>query len=219
MTTIKTDFRPISNAGIHRVIGKLYSRKNHAHIPWESQLERDFFLTCEYARWVTAYQAQAEPVYLWVNGERRRYTGDARLQLAKVNRADPSRCVVEVKTDEDYARPEVRELLDAAELHHTSEDCRFEVFLASRIRVGFRIPNLRALYRYAGVWVSEEVRGIVSTLITDASEPTVGWVADRLKRHGITVEPLFSLMFHGDVDFELEKEPLSYDTLLTWSPR
>lgn len=219
MTTLKTDFRPIRNAGIHRIIGQLYSQKNRAFVQWESQIERDFFLTCEHAHYIKSYRAQAAPVELWVEGKRRAYTADARLELVKVNRADPAQGIVEVKPDQEYAKPAVRALLDAAELYYSREGYRFDVILESEIRIGYRIENLRALYRYAGAWVTQEVRRIIATLITDAPEPTVGWVVERLNRHCIPNESLFSLMFHGDIDFELDKYPLSYDTLLTWAGR
>ena len=103
MARLKTATRTLHNAGVRRVIGLFPSHKNQRMVPWESQIERDFFYDCEFRKDVVRYEAQPREFTYWLEGRSALYTPDAELILT-----DGTIAYCETKPQEKADAPELQ---------------------------------------------------------------------------------------------------------------
>jgi hypothetical protein len=211
MTKLVTTTRTISNAGIHRMVGRFYSVKNKCSVAWESWLERDFMLLSEYDWAVEHYVEQPEQVVLWLDGVAHRYTPDVRLVLY-----DGTIRVVEVKTERALNDPFTALKLAAAETYYIAAGYLFQVVTEAYIRANHRLSNIKLLYRYASVSPSPaEVRRVAAFLDRPSPQP-LGDIVANAHRASVNPAVLFHLMFRQRIAFDIDDTPLSPATLLSW---
>lgn len=211
MTKLVTTTRTISNAGIHRMVGRFNSVKNKCSVAWESWLERDFMLLSEYDRAVEHYVEQPEQVVLWLDGVAHRYTPDVRQVLY-----DGTIRFVEVKTEQALNNPSTALKLAAAEAHYMADGYLFQVATETYIRAGHRLSNIKLLYRYASLSPSSaEIRCMAAFLDRPSPQPLSDIVA-KARKASVNLSVLFHLMFKQRIAFDVDDSPISPATLLSW---
>lgn len=211
MTKLVTATRTISNAGIHRMVGRFYSVKNRCSVAWESWLERDFMLVSEYDQTVERYVEQPEQVVLWIDGVAHRYTPDMRLVLS-----DGTLRIVEVKPEQALRDPLTAIKLATAESHYIAAGYLFQTVTETDIRVGHRLGNVKVLYRYASLSPSPSEITRITALLHGRPPQLLGDIAAEARRAGVNPAVLFHLMFKQLVAFDVDDVPLSSNTLLSW---
>lgn len=214
MTRLKTPARVIANGAPSRIVGLTFSIKNGgAHLAFESLLESDYHLVLEHDPRVVGYQVQPRTDRFFVDGVLRTYTPDVQIAL----RVGATR-LVEVKADGALARNRaLAEVLAAAEAHYALEGIDFAVVFASEFRVGARISNLRALYRYADFGIDSRLDERARQLLGPFGRSSVAELAARLRDVG-HLRAVYALLFRGRLHFPLDAAPISSTTELSWGP-
>lgn len=143
-----------------RVVGGFLSMKMLSTLPWESQIERDYFYYLEFNHDVRAFTAQPRCLNLLVDGLPRRHFPDLLVQyhngISEYH---------EVKTDRDANALENLALFDAARLRCAEDSIGYRVVPESEIRQQPRLINCQTLmhHRRKTVAFEDEFR-IVSAL-------------------------------------------------------
>jgi hypothetical protein len=120
------------------------SKKMEAMIPWESTLERDAFFLFEMATSVVRYYAQPEKIQFLLNGTKRNYFPDAKLELS-----DGSFVFVEIKPRARLNKPKVRERMAAISKYYASRPhTKFVIMDEHDIRAQPKLKNLKLLASY-----------------------------------------------------------------------
>ncbi|MBI5641157.1 MAG: TnsA endonuclease N-terminal domain-containing protein [Nitrospirae bacterium] len=133
--------------GIRTLTADFYSFKNRCHVPCESLLERDFYLTLEFKKEVLSYKAQ--PVRIHKKGRKKSIYPDSLVTFTPQSGCRP--LLVEVKDSQDLDDPE-----KATEIKLKAASCReyaenqgwdFQLVTDKDIR-GVRLDNYKFLYKY-----------------------------------------------------------------------
>jgi hypothetical protein len=143
-----------------RVVGGFLSVKMQSTLPWESQIERDYFYCLEFNHDVRAFAAQPSCLNLLVDGLPRRHFPDLLVQYHS-----GATEYHEVKTDRDAVAPENLALFEAARLHCAQASIVYRVVPESEIRQQPRLANCQTLmhHRRKTVNLEDELK-IVSAL-------------------------------------------------------
>ncbi len=202
--SLKTETRDITNAGHHKVIGQFPSRKTGKMIPWESQIERDFLYLAEHDPQVASIEAQPERIKIHIGAVAHRYTPDYLLRLR-----DGRLEFKEVKPATALADAGMRARLDAATLQYALRGDRLSIALDTDLRTGYRLANVRTLYRYA--WLT----------LTRAETRQLGEFAERLcpcdlaeliaalATQGMSHVVAYHAMYFGFMSFDIESAPIT----------
>jgi hypothetical protein len=126
-----------------RVVGYFLSLKMKCALPWESQIERDYFYCLELDQEVQAYHAQPTCLTLLVGGEIRRHFPDLLVQYRNGQIE-----YQEVKTDRDAAAPEKQALFNAARLEFAKASAGYQVVTEAQIRRQPRLSNCQNLIHH-----------------------------------------------------------------------
>lgn len=143
-----------------RVVGGFLSVKMQSTLPWESQIERDYFYCLEFNHDVRAFAAQPTCLNLLVDGRPRRHFPDVLVQYH--NGVSEYH---EIKTDRDAVAPENLALFEAARIHCAQDSIGYRVVPESTIRLQPRLTNCQTLmhHRRKSVNLDDELQ-IVSAL-------------------------------------------------------
>jgi hypothetical protein len=207
----ETATRPISNAGLHKIIGEIPSRKGGVMLPYESQLERDYIYLCEYDPAVASIVPQPETVTIWIDAVAHQYTPDYRVVFD-----DGEICIAEVKPDDRLADPEVRMRLHAAGLYYAEKGIDYRVVLKSELKRTRKIPNIRRLYRYARLQPTQRELQVFHAVGEKLRSCSLLDFGKALVSAGGAPEILYHAMFHQWIDFDIDSELLNPATRLTW---
>lgn len=210
---LKTESRPISNAGNRKVIGQTPSRKRGAMVPWESSLERDFIYLCEYEPTITSIESQPEKIRIWIDGVAHIYHADYRIYFD-----DGEMRVVEVKPDSKLADPEMRARLHAAGLYYAERGIDYQVVRESDLRTTYKIPNIRRLYRYARLQPTRQETAVLDAVGAKVGTGTLADFGNALELAGVSRQILYHAMFHQRVAFDIESALIGLMTPVTWRP-
>jgi TnsA endonuclease N terminal len=135
--------RRVSNWG-GNIIGAFPSLKNGCLVKYESTIERDFLFFLEYEYTVQRYEMQPLVISeIGPDGKSHRYTPDVLVERTS------GRTLVECKPaaliDEDRTKRQIA----LGQMWADSNNCDFVVITDKDLRTGFRLANLKYLWRYA----------------------------------------------------------------------
>jgi len=122
------------------VRGYLSSWKMQEMIVWESVLERDAILMCEFSRDIKRYWAQPEKIYYYQNNKLRYCYPDFRIETL-----DGRWTHIEVKPASKLRNPILLSKLQAIKEHHDKINIGYEVHDESTLRSEPRLTNLKLL--------------------------------------------------------------------------
>ncbi|WP_341914038.1 TnsA endonuclease N-terminal domain-containing protein [Ferrovibrio terrae] len=183
-----------------RVVGYFQSGKMQCALPWESQIERDYFYCLEFDPYVATFIAQPTCFNLLVDGQPRKHFPDLLVQYV-----DGSRAFHEVKPDRDALAQEKQPLYEAARRHCAIIETSYHVIAESHIRQQPRLRNCQTLLHYRRRLVSlDDELAIVSALFA-------GPVAFETLRHVLDEKPdvdavILCLAATGKICFPLDTE-------------
>ena len=206
MARLKTATRTLHNAGVRRVIGLFPSHKNQRMVPWESQIERDFFYDCEFRKDVVRYEAQPREFTYWLEGRSALYTPDAELILT-----DGTIAYCETKPQEKADAPELQAKWQAIATALTKEGFAFWMVRDTDLRRGHRAQNLRLLYRYVAWPGSEQVAKAVG-LHLPRGTLAVEQVIRQFRALGLDAGCVYHALFTKNLECDLESAPINIHT-------
>ena len=212
MARLRTSTRTLHNAGIRRVIGHIYSHKNGRAVPWESQLERDFYYECEFRTDIRAYRPQPRQLTFWFDGRSALYTPDA-----EVTFDDGTIWYCETKPSAKVVKDDMRQRLRAIERAVSEQGYSFWLVTDTDLRRGHRPHNLRLLYRYV-VWPREEdaAAAVAETMMPGTLSP-IADVATAFRDWALDVGHVYQALFKQTLHCELEADPINPQTMV-WRP-
>ena len=122
------------------VRGYFPSRKMQQMIAWESTLERDAILMCEFSKRVKRYWAQPAKIYFYQNNEQKHCYPDLRIETP-----DEQWIHIEVKPAAKLQNPVLQNRLQAIKEHHEKIGIGYEIHDESILRVEPRLTNYKLL--------------------------------------------------------------------------
>ena len=160
MARVKTRTRTISNAGQRRTLVCVASRKAIGELPTESLVEFDGLIELIADHDIATIQVQPQTFEIDVNGRICRYTPDVQYV-----RRDGTVGYREFKEDLANLPPELTSKLDAAARFFRRQGYEFSIRTADEIRSGFKIRNLKLLYRYQQWPVNGSLKAVLSEFL------------------------------------------------------
>ncbi len=190
------------------VRGYFPSWKMKMMIVWESILERDAILMCEFSRYIRRYWAQPEKIYFYQNDIQKYCYPDFRIEAL-----DGSWTHIEVKPASKLKDPILQSRLQAIKAHHKNISIGYEVHDESILRVEPRLTNLKLLAYHlpplnADLGVNNDALEKLSMLYPKTVGGAVAILGD--------VQIVYRLLALGHYDFDIDL-PINNDTLI--SPR
>jgi len=136
--------------GAGSLTGYFYSVLNKRLIPFESLLERDFFLTLEFASNISSYDSQPLEIVRRVGKTDRKYYPDCLIQHTIAS--TKPHLLVEVKHSKDLENPKkkdaILERMTISEQYAAEQGWDFKM-VTDRDICGARLENFRFLYKYS----------------------------------------------------------------------
>lgn len=200
--------RKVSNRG-GNIIGKFPSFKMKRAIQFESTLERDYLYLLDYAADVTFFEEQPLLVEYQHDGKARRYTPDFHIVQCGRNILAECKPAALVNTDENQRKfAAARQLCDA-------RGWEFKIVTDAELRSGFRLSNVKLLWRYAGYAVRPEMKGRIHALVQSAPTPlTIGQIQAVFPQPAVALVCLMHMAFHHEVAISLDNEMISACSLV-----
>ena len=187
-----------------RVVGYHASQKMCCLVPWESQIERDYFEWLEIDPNVIQFYAQ--PQTFNFNGLR--YTPDA---LVITHQGD---FFAEVKPDKVLECPEDMGRLSDIERELTSIGRYFQLVLERDVRAEHLRTNVVALNRYTRRQLTDDQLALIETTLADQALP----IFQVIQEANVTESIVFHCVAQGFLLADLTKE-IDLDTVVTFNPR
>jgi hypothetical protein len=158
------------------VTGLLPSEKNGRSLAFESTLELDFLLLCEFDPNVASYEEQPVRIdYVDENRRARHYTPDAlvtyRDDVIPAKWLRPMLCEVKYRADLKNDWPVLRRKMRAAQQYAKSRDWEFRVVTEWEIRTPY-LTNARFLLPYRSRPSDEALEGLLLDWIHELRETT-----------------------------------------------
>ena len=179
------------------------------HVPWESQLELDFLRLMEVDNSVTAFYAQPEICHYQLKGKEHRYFPDLR-----VERADRSVRMVEIKFQEKADTPENKERFALIEALYAERGISFEVVTETVIRRQPRLANAKLLLEAREFTPSERLCLRVAEAFAVRRPATLGDLEAVLGFSPARRGELYAMAMCGYFDIDIENAPLSANSLI-----
>jgi hypothetical protein len=190
------------------VRGYFPTRTMQQMIAWESTLERDAILMCEFSKRVTRYWAQPAKIYFYQNNEQKHCFPDLRIETPGGQLIH-----IEVKPAEKLKNPILRNRLQAIKEHHEKIGIGYEVHDESVIRVEPRLTNLKLLAYHLPPFNADLSRNIDSLEKLSLLNPqTVGGAIAILG----DAQMVYQLLALGHYNFDIDL-PISIETMITIS--
>ena len=193
-----------------RMVGVFRSIKANGYLHWESQLEKDFFRLLEVDSSVVFYAVQPEVLTYELNGKRREYTPDARVEY-RCGRTE----FVEVKYEDTAAKPKYQELFRIAKRAYEERDCGFRVMTEKDIRQEPLLENAKYLLDHRINRPSERFKSRVADVFNTKRPATLGELREAVGLPAGDLGDLLGLILRGYFDIDLLSSPVSEDTRIT----
>lgn len=139
-----------------RATGTFDSRKAKSPLAWESALERDALLICEYDDNVIELRTQPYEVEIDTKPRRSRTYPDFAVLLS-----DKSRKIIQVKSDYDLRKPEVEQRLLRDQMIFEGLGWTYEVWRESYVRSHPILENAKLLHYFRKHSATPELRKLV----------------------------------------------------------
>lgn len=188
------------------VRGYFPSWKMKTMIVWESVLERDAILMCEFSSYVRRYWAQPEKIYFYQNDIQKYCYPDFRIEAPNGRWTH-----IEVKPASKLKDPILQSRLQAIKAHHEKIDIGYEIHDESILRVEPRLTNLKLL-AYHLPHLNADLSGNNDLLekLSLLNPQTVGGAAAILG----DIRAVYQLLALGHYDLDINL-PITNDTLIT----
>lgn len=185
------------------VRGHFPSRKMKQMISWESILERDAILMCEFSNRVKKYWAQPAKIYFYHNNEQKHCYPDLRIETP-----DGRWIHIEVKPAAKLKDPILQSRLQAIKSHHEKINIGYEIHDESILRAEPRLTNLKLL-AYHLPHLNADLSGNSDVLekLSILSPQTVGGAVAILG----DIQIVYQLLALGHYDFDIDL-PITNDT-------
>jgi hypothetical protein len=195
-----------------RVVGYFASAKNDALIPWESQIERDYFRLLEADPKVSSFRAQPERLHYVLEGRRRTYVPDVEVRTADRVYID------EVKTDADAEDAENRTLFEQFAGIYAGRGYAYRVVVESVIRRQPRLANAEKLLKYRRHRPPADLQWRLERVFAGGSGFPLGRAVIEAERHGDGLPGIAVLLLRGVLTLDIDR-PLGVGTELQFSRR
>jgi hypothetical protein len=191
--------RRVSTRSKKRVAGYFPTRKSGHMVPWESELERDYFYLLESDPDVAGFAVQPEEMELIIDQRLRIHFPDI-LVVAKTG----ERWIADVKAD-----PDVKELEESGIAAATAKICLqrgygYKIIRASFIREQPRLGNSKLIARHRGDQVPDELLFRAQSALANAPRSA----SQMTEALGLAVPYAFGVLLHlaaiGAVDVNRE---------------
>lgn len=162
--------------------GYFYSVLNQKHVPFESLLERDYFLSLEFDPDIMSYDSQPVEIVKRENKYLRKYYPDCLIQHTACS-GKPS-LLVEVKHSKDLENPkkadDIRQRISISEDYAAEQGWGFKLITDKDI-CGTLLENHRFLYKYSDPPAAlSSYRMMICNMLRANSQASAADIADAL---------------------------------------
>jgi hypothetical protein len=188
--------------------GRFASRKMGRAIDFESPVERDFLFLAEYDRQVVGIWEQPLKVTVELDSKWRNKYPDFKLLMRNGDIR-----IHEIKPKTEADKPENQTMFSVLEEHLAEVGIGYYVSLDTDIRKEPRLPNIKALARYALIEPKPEDLLWLQLLMDEAATVTIGDLTEGRPGRLLSKPAVYGLMFRGDLEIDIDL-PLSDETFL-----
>lgn len=192
--------RTPKNTGTLKNIGKFPSLKNKTTIWFESHLERDFIYLIEFDKKIVKYCEQPFKVNYHIDKKSHFYTPD--FLLSQENKKQ----VIEVKPHSKTEKEEFKSFSNLITEYLAGQGYEYLVVTDQTIRIQPRLSNIKLLWYYARIPITNRHQVLVHELFCKFKEISFADFSSFLSQINEPRELVFSLLFHGYLVIDIDKQ-------------
>ena len=193
--------RKITNKGGRKIVGMFASTKMKNLVPWESQIERDYCYFLEYDKDVIKYRTQPLKIRYLIDGKYHTHTPDFEVIRESLF---PNPNYVEIKDYTEASSNEYRLKHIARNAYFKELGLSYQLLTDKDLREGFALENIKMLYKYVTLEVSEEALSKVLSFVSSGFR-TGNDLLNFYRLNNIYIGEIYSMIFNGFIEFDVNR--------------